>query len=231
MVSLRWPTVVLGLAAFYLLYYFVGPEGHKLSRVAFEESIPRLDAILDGWKQALGDSHLGYRNHCYRVYHFTKALAAEAQHPLTPVELEQVAIAVAHHDLGIWSDKLNDGRPNIDYIDPSVQRAVEWMKKNNKPTEWIEPISLMISEHHKLRSYTHHSASASNSDVERLVETFRQADLVDFSLGLVRNGLSRALVSSVRDHWPNAGFHAGLVTILVDRFRTHPLNPFPMMKF
>ena len=221
MALITWPTAILGLITFYLIFYFAGPEGDKATAVAFDDSLPVMDSIFDEWKPQMGESYAGYRNHCYRVFHFIKAI-----HPgtMSAEQVEQVEIALAHHDLGIWSDKLEGARPNIDYIDPSVSRAVEWLKKHKKPAEWIEPVSLMISEHHKLRAYSGPTATT-------LVETFRQADLVDFSLGLVRNGLSRALVSSVREHFPNAGFHAGLVTIVIDRLKTHPLNPFPMMKF
>ena len=222
MTLIGWSTAVLGLVAFYLLFHFFGPEGDKPTAVAFEDSVPLIDDILAEWKPQLFDApYEGYRGHCYRVWHFVKALYPGS---LTAVQREQLAIALAHHDLGVWSDRLSDGRRNIDYIQPSVDRAVAWLKKHKKPAEWIEPVSLMISEHHKLRAYSGPTATT-------LVESFRQADLVDFSLGIVRNGLSRALVSSVRTHWPNAGFHPGLVTIIIDRLKTHPLNPFPMMKF
>jgi len=63
-----------------------------------------------------------------------------------------------------------------------------------------------------------------------MIEVFRQADLVDFSLGLVRMGLSRALVSSIREHWPNDGFHMELVKLAWGELKANPLNPFPMMK-
>lgn len=242
--TFRWPTVILGLVAFYLLFYFMGPEGSKPTSVSFDDSLPVLDKILAQWQPQMGKAFEGYRNHCYRVFHFTKAIypavlagatgsGSPAAASLSPQQLESVAIAVAHHDLGIWSDPLDNGAGNVDYIDPSVRRAESWMDRHQSPKEWLQPVKLMISEHHKLTSFTGVGLSKAEATVENiaLIESFRQADLVDFSLGLVRNGLSRALVSSVREHWPNAGFHAGLVELIVERLKSHPLNPAPMMKW
>jgi hypothetical protein len=218
-----FPFLLVAAVGAFALFYFVGPESGKATSVPFDDTVPTLDGILAEHADDMKDAAAGYRGHCYRVYHFTKALHPG---PLSADQLEQVAIAVAHHDIGVWSDRLSTGQRNIDYIEPSVKRAVVWLKKNNKPAEWVEPVSLLISEHHKLTAFRRPSSPA----LEKLVEAFRQADLVDFSLGLVRNGLSRALVSSVRAHWPNAGFHMGLVTLTLERIKTHPLNPFPMMK-
>jgi len=224
MTLIGWSTAVLGLVAFYLLFHFFGPEGDKPTAVAFEDSVPLIDDILAEWKPQLFDApYEGYRGHCYRVWHFVKALYPGS---LTAVQREQLAIALAHHDLGIWSDRLSDGRRNVDYIQPSVDRAVAWLKQHKKPAEWIEPVSLMISEHHKVRRY--HDGP---NEVAQLVEAVRQADLIDFSLGLSRQGLSRALISSVRTRWPNAGFHWGLLTLNIERLRTDPLHMWPMFKW
>lgn len=35
-----------------------------------------LDMILNDYKTVIGKDFDGYRNHCYRVYHFCEALAA-----------------------------------------------------------------------------------------------------------------------------------------------------------
>jgi hypothetical protein len=200
--------------------------------IQLEENVPVMEAVFQKWRHQMDDSLAGYRGHCYRVYHFVLALS---QHqPLTDSQKEQLALAIAFHDIGIWTDKLPDGRCNIDYIAPSVKRAIEFMEEQKKPDLWRKPVTLMISEHHKITPVADAHASVAQRDSAaqeaRLIELVRQADLVDFSLGMVRLGLPRALVRSVRRHWPNAGFHAFLVRLILQRLQSKPWNPLPMMK-
>ncbi|MCH2056416.1 MAG: hypothetical protein MK214_07345 [Thalassotalea sp.] len=63
-----------------------------------------------------------------------------------------------------------------------------------------------------------------------LAEVFRKADLVDFSLGLVKNGVSRSFVKAVKSAIPNAGFHKTLMRFTFIQLGRHPLNPVPMMR-
>ena len=81
----------------------------------------------------------------------------------------------------------------------------------------------MITEHHSIRAV----------DFEQypLVEVFRKGDLVDFSLGLIRFGIEKDFIRSVKAAFPNAGFHKGLLTRASKWFVRHPLNPAPMMKW
>ena len=81
----------------------------------------------------------------------------------------------------------------------------------------------MVDMHHKLRSV--------RGSRYPLVEVFRQGDLVDFSLGLVRFGLPRATVRSVKAQFPNAGFHKGLLQLAGGWFAKHPISPPPFMKW
>jgi len=80
----------------------------------------------------------------------------------------------------------------------------------------------MILQHHKLTQYRGRQLS--------LVEPLRRADLADVSKGLFTFGLPRAFVREVFSAWPNAGFHKLLVRLGLERLRTHPLNPLPMIK-
>ena len=64
-----------------------------------------------------------------------------------------------------------------------------------------------------------------------MVEIFRKGDLADFSLGIVKSGLSGAVIRSVKGAFPNAGFHKRLVQLATRRLFTHPLSPAPMMKW
>jgi hypothetical protein len=81
----------------------------------------------------------------------------------------------------------------------------------------------MIEEHHKLRAF--------KDQTDSLVEVFRKADLVDFSLGLFRCGLSASEVDGIRSSLPNAGFQWMLVKRAIRWLAKHPLDPVPMFKW
>ena len=80
----------------------------------------------------------------------------------------------------------------------------------------------MIADHHKI--------TPSHADHGSLVEPFRRADWIDVTRGLRTFGLPRPLIRSVLASWPSAGFHSRLVQLTLERFRTHPLTPLPMVK-
>ncbi|MEL6348230.1 MAG: hypothetical protein AAFV53_34290 [Myxococcota bacterium] len=176
-----------------------------------DEELAFLDEILAPFRQTIGRDVDGYRNHCARMLHFHFALG-----PATPDQRRMSIIAAAFHDIGIWTDN------TVDYIEPSIPPAQRYLSENQLD-DWIEVVSLLISEHHKIRPYT--------DPRYPLVEQFRKADLVDFSLGTIRSGLSVELVRDVRARFPNAGFHAGLVQKASAWFLRNPLNPAPMMKW
>jgi hypothetical protein len=137
-----------------------------------------------------------------------------AQNTFSQEEREKIIVAGCFHDLGIWT---ND---TFDYLPPSVLLAKEYLSQKNLG-EWIPEIVLMIGEHHKLGEYKNDS----------LVETFRKGDLVDFSLGFVRCGLPKTYIKSVKNHFPNAGFHKRLVKLAGKWICRHPLNPVPVLKW
>lgn len=170
-----------------------------------------LDEILETWKPTIGDDYLGYRNHCTRMLQFCFALAE-----LGEEDRRKCIIASAFHDIGIWVAN------TVDYIPPSLAPAVEYLTQQGLD-DWRPEVILMITEHHKVRAYT--------DERYPLVEPFRKADLVDFSLGMIRFGLPRAFVKEVQDRFPNAGFHFGLVKRASAWFVRHPFNPAPMMKW
>ena len=82
-------------------------------------------------------------------------------------------------------------------------------------------VRLLIVEHHKLLPYKGPYASS--------VESYRSADLVDVSLGMVRFGMTRSYVKSVKKAFPNRGFHWRLVTLTVRQFLRSPFRPLPMI--
>ncbi|MEI7934638.1 MAG: HD domain-containing protein [Chlorobiaceae bacterium] len=169
-----------------------------------------LDDVLAAYQQVLTVDYDAYRNHCMRVFNFCLALAgdsADAEH--------KIAIAAPFHDLGIWTDN------TFDYILPSQQLARDYLEKRGLE-EWFDEINTMIGEHHKITRYRTTSSS--------LVEPFRKADWIDVSGGLLRFRLPDDFVTDVLEAFPNAGFHKKLVTLSVERLKTHPFSPLPMMK-
>ena len=173
--------------------------------------IPLLENIFSQWKELIADDYLGYRNHCYRMIHCCFAL-----HDCTEEEKQKVIIAAAFHDIGIWIEN------TVDYIPPSLPPARQYLIDNDLEA-WSEEIELMITEHHKLREY--------KDTRYPLVEVFRKGDLVDFSLGLKRFGVSKQFIKELKATFPNQGFHKGLLKKGGKWFLKHPLNPAPMMKW
>jgi hypothetical protein len=176
-----------------------------------EERIPLLEEILGTWKNEIGNDYAGYKNHVYRMIHFCFAL-----HNCTDEERKKIIIASGFHDLGIWTNS------TVDYLPPSIALAKEYLKHNNLE-QWIPEIELMIDMHHKCRKY--------HDDRYPLVEVFRRGDLVDFSLGVVKWGLPKSYIKSVKDQFPNEGFHKRLAQLAVGWFFKHPLRPPPFMKW
>ena len=169
-----------------------------------------VDDILAAHADVLGADATAYRNHVHRGLHYFAALAGDAEPPTS------VLVAAAFHDLGIWTER------TFDYLEPSTRAALAYLSSHGlEPL--IPEVSALISEHHRLRPYRGPHA--------RTVELFRRADLVDVSLGAVRSGLPAALVQSVKAAFPNAGFHARLVSLAANRFLKHPLRPLPMVRW
>lgn len=176
-----------------------------------EDPIPLLETILADWRALLGDEFEGYRNHVCRMINFCFCLRR-----CSDEERTRIIIAGAFHDIGIW---IGD---TVDYIPPSLPPARAYLEQRGLEA-WSEEITLMISEHHKLRPYT-------GPDYP-LVEVFRRGDLVDFSLGRLRFGIPKPYVAAVRERMPNAGFHAMLARRGRRWLARHPLDPLPMMKW
>lgn len=166
--------------------------------------------MLGAYAAELGGDYMAYRNHAYRVVNLCVALSPDG-----PAQLEQIATAAAFHDLGIWTDR------TFDYLGPSVNLACAHLKRAGRE-EWAAEVSEMILQHHKLSPY--------RGQRHRLVEPLRRADWVDVSKGLVTFGLPRSLLREIFSTWPGAGFHKRLVRLEIERLRTHPWNPLPMVR-
>jgi len=172
-------------------------------------SIPTVEEVLQAYASELGHDFIAYRNHVYRVMNLCAAIAEDR------ADLEKIAVAAVFHDLGIWTNR------TFDYIAPSAALASEYLAAQGRAS-WIVEIDAMIEEHHKITEY------AANPGT--LVEPFRRADWIDVTRGLRTFGVPRQLIESVFATWPSAGFHWRLVTLTVERLRTHPLRPLPMVR-
>ena len=174
-------------------------------------ALPTLDALLAAHAVQLGDDAMGYRHHAYRVANFYWQLS-----PGDAEMLEKLSIAVAFHDLGIWTAR------TFDYLPPSRVLARDHLRTIGRP-EWRTDVDAMIDHHHRIHRMP--------PSTQASVETFRRADWIDVSNGVLRFGLPRAVVREVRRTFPDAGFHRRLLQLTLRRFRRHPLSPLPMMRW
>ena len=153
----------------------------------------------------------GYKNHVLRVINFCNELV-----DLNEIETEKITIAACFHDLGIYTGN------TFDYLPPSIDLARSYLQRTGRK-DWSDEIASVIDQHHRVRALK-------GSDC-RLAEVFRKADLVDFSLGIVKCGLSRSTVSAVRAQFPNQGFHKNLVRVATSWIVRHPFRPVPVLKW
>lgn len=190
------------------------PDWRDNPGMRIEPQIPLLEEILQPWQARIGNDYAGYKNHVYRMVHCVLAL-----HSCTPEERQKVIIAAAHHDIGIWSDH------TVDYLPPSIVQAHLYLDRVGL-ADWKDEIGLMIDMHHKVRRFAGPQAQAFP-----LVEAFRKGDLVDFSLGLFKFGLSSGFIRALKAEFPNQGFHKMLMRSAGQWFRKHPLSPPPFMRW
>jgi len=169
-----------------------------------------VDHLLEPYRDLLGPDWRGYRNHCRRVEAFCLAQSPE---PPSREDAQRLSIAVAFHDLGIWT------ADSMDFLPPSVGLAQRYLDQIGKP-DWADHIAAMIAQHHKLSPYPN----------DPWVERVRRADAIDLSLGLLAFGLPRPRLQEIRRHFPQAGFLIGMLCRLGLYALKHPWRPLPMMR-
>lgn len=172
------------------------------------EKYKTIETILEDYKSVLGKDYSVYKNHIYRIFNWSIIFDDN------PENIEKYAIASVFHDLGIWTH-------NFDYLKPSIQLVTAYLKKN-KQEDWMEEISLIIDNHHKMSSY--------NGKFQQVVETFRKADWIDVTNGFKKHQLSKQDFKLVKSTFSNKGFHLFLVKQSLKWFVKHPFNPLPMFK-
>jgi len=169
-----------------------------------------LDEILDAHATVLGRDFHPYRNHTYRVANFHWCLL-----PGTLEDLYVLSVAVAFHDLGIWT------AGTFDYLEPSEALARQYLLDHDRAAH-IPLVQAMIREHHRI--------SALPAEQDRRIEVFRRADWIDVSLGVLRFDLHADDFRSTVQRFPRLGFHLRLLQFSLRHGLRHPLRPLPMLK-
>ena len=157
-----------------------------------------LTMLLHQWRSPLGQDFDRYRNHAYRTFNLCLVCAQQNNITLSANDLDMIAISTAFHDIDIWLDN------SFDYIKPSMRRANNYLVREGK-SDWIETVTAMITEHHKVTSY---SPVANN-----LIEIFRQAYWIDVSMGLRRFDVARGHICDIKSAFPYHGFHQRLIQL------------------
>ncbi|MET9216650.1 MULTISPECIES: hypothetical protein [unclassified Nocardia] len=166
---------------------------------------PVIDEVLARHRAALGPDEQTYRNHVYRCANYQRALLG-GELP------DAAALAWAVHDLGIWT------AGTFDYLAPSAELGDE-LAAGFGITD-PELVRTMVLEHHGLRART-----------DPLVETFRVADRVDVSHGVLRSGIDAGFAAQVVARFPYRGFHGFLVRSALRQAVRHPTRPLPMLRW
>lgn len=173
------------------------------------EPVPIIEELLQKHKHIIGADYIGYHNHVYRVYHNCLLIDQNGNNS------EKYAIAAVFHDIGIWTHH------TLDYLEPSIAQANIYLTGTDRQYLLAE-VLLMIHWHHKVKQY--------KGPYHYVVNTFRKADWIDVSLGIISFGISRKTIRLHRNLLPNKGFHFMLLKKLVINLFKHPLNPLPMFR-
>ena len=178
-------------------------DSARWTRLDVVTAHPIVDVVLDRHREALGDDRAAYRNHVYRCITYHQLLLG---FPVPDV----AALAWATHDLGIWT------AATFDYLTPSADLAAAYAGEFGIGD--LDQLRALVTEHHRLRPVD-----------DRVTETFRRADLIDVSHGVLSQGIGRSVIRAAVDELPYNGFHAFLAKGLTGYAVRHPLRPLPMM--
>jgi len=173
-----------------------------------DKLIQQIDTILEPYLEAIG-SDTGYINHNKRMLLY----ALELQE-LNEEETQKFIIALAFHDLGIWTER------SFDYLNPSIELALAYLNINNK-TAYINDVVDMIELHHKLTPIQENA----------LAELFRKADMIDVCWGAISFGIDKKRMTEIKKAFSNNGFHFSLVKWFAKRLFSKPWSPMPMVKW
>ena len=170
-----------------------------------------VDQILDKHRSIIKNDFDGYRNHVTRMLNFCHYLIPE----ISEEDSNKIQIAAAFHDIALWT------HDRVDYLVPSYQDCHQYLEESGL-SAWKEEIQIIIDMHHLVSTY--------KGPYQRLAEAFRKADLVDFSLGLIKGGVDANFIKEVKTALPNANFHKTLMRFTFIQLGRNPFKPMPMMR-
>jgi hypothetical protein len=158
--------------------------------------VPELDDELFRVAGKIGSDFSGYRNHCLRVLIFTKYFLPDWVSKELPNAMELAAVAVAYHDVGLWTDKA------LNYLGPSAAQLEKALHDKHSETE-MAIMKDIILQHHKLTDFTSDHGKAADA----LVNAVRKADWTDVTMGIVRFGMPAVVVEAAYDNNADMGWH------------------------
>mgnify|MGYP005754207661 CR=1 FL=1 len=176
-----------------------------------------VERLLDGWRFQLGDDQVAFRNHVYRLIHYTRLIypaISEDEHHL-------LQVAATFHQVSIWLDG------STDYLQPSAERAGAWLARHSelcrRGLEREQAIlNGIIYCQNRLRPL-----SGSGFD---LAEAFRKANWMEMFAGHLRFSQDKAAIRAIKSAYPGAGYHYRFTRLVMQRLRVDPLAPLPMMR-
>lgn len=172
---------------------------------------PDIERTMLLYQIPMGKDLQAYKNHVYRMYNYAAWYVDYDE-----TELRKLAIAAAFHDIGIWT------HGTFDYLGPSEQTAMQYLKRFELPDAWNMEVALIIERHHQLLKY--------DGVFRKNVEAFRKADLADLSKGIARGKLPFAAIEQSVSAFPYLGFHVVLARFALRELLRNPFNPLPMLR-
>jgi hypothetical protein len=175
--------------------------------------------MMDGELQSVhsqipDDDFQRYRNHCLRVLTFARYLMPSYVYDAYPSVMNIVAMAVAYHDVGVWTNE------DLDYLESSVkQMEFHTRKEGLFEEEHIDIARQIIMEHHKITLYNNETHAKSNA-VDAMVNAVRMVDWADSSMGMIRYDVPAPLLEAAYAKLDAKGYHHMLFN-LGDRLSPH----------
>lgn len=147
---------------------------------------------------------MGFRNHCFRLFEFTRQLLVASN-----IQFDwDTAYAVAMvHDLGLVHDA-----PGDNYLQRSLSIFEEAFQHVEVP-EQLQAVSECLTLNHRLLPVPNASPAA---------EAFRQAVWIEHSRGLKRYGLAKAAVEEVFELYARDNLDAVLLDFFSRTLRKEP---------
>jgi hypothetical protein len=153
-----------------------------------------LDYHLNIFREEIGNDYQAYRNHCLRVLTFATHHCGEY---CKEREINLMAMALAYHDIALWSDK------QMSYLEPSAKQMHS--HANDGGEDWTEEEMItaheIVMQHHKLTEWKGERGDG------RLINSVRKGDWADATIGVIRFGLPASLLEDTYRRIPESGFH------------------------